>query len=103
MFFYQLDEETKLNCLKKLNRILKQNGKFIIADWGKASNELMRFTFGFVQLLDGFKATNDNVKELMLNIYKKNSHFLNVEITKSIKTMTGTFPYYTATKKQNEK
>jgi ubiquinone/menaquinone biosynthesis C-methylase UbiE len=75
LFFHQLDEETKLNCLKKLNRILKPNGKLIIADWGKTSNELMRFTFGFVQLLDGFKATNDNAKELMLNIYKKKLTF----------------------------
>lgn len=102
LVFHQLDAETKLNCLKELHRVLKPNGKLIIADWGKASNKLMRFTFGFVQLLDGFKTTNDNVKGLMPT-FIKNANFLNVETTKSINTIIGTFSYYTATKKQNEK
>lgn len=98
LVFHQLDAETKLNCLKELNRVLKPNGKLIIADWGKASNKLMRFTFGFVQLLDGFKTTNDNVKGLMPT-FIKNADFLNVATTKSINTIIGTFSYYTATKK----
>lgn len=97
LVFHQLDAETKLNCLKELNRVLKQNGKIIIADWGKAQNKLMRFTFGFVQLLDGFKTTNDNVKGLMPT-FIKNANFLNVETTNSINTIIGTFSYYTATK-----
>ena len=102
LVFHQLDAETKLNCLRELNRILKPNGKLIIADWGKASNKLMRFTFGFVQLLDGFKTTNDNVKGL-IPTFIKNSNFLNVATTKSINTIIGTFSYYTATKKKYEK
>ena len=65
LVFHQLDAETKLNCLKELHRVMKPNGKLIIADWGKAQNKLMRLTFGLVQLLDGFKTTNDNVKGLI--------------------------------------
>lgn len=98
LVFHQLDAETKLNCLKELYRVLKPNGKLIIADWGKASNKLMRFTFGFVQLLDGFKTTNDNVKGMMPT-FIKNANFINVANTKSINTIIGTFSYYTATKK----
>jgi ubiquinone/menaquinone biosynthesis C-methylase UbiE len=100
LVFHQLDAETKLNCLKELHRVLKPNGKLIIADWGKAQNKLMRFAFGFVQLLDGFKTTNDNAKGLMPT-FITNAGFLNITITKSIDTLLGTFSYFTATK--NEK
>lgn len=97
LVFHQLDTETKLNCLKELHRVIKPTGKLIIADWGKAQNKLMRFTFGFVQLLDGFKTTNDNVKGLMPTFIKK-AGFGNVATVKSINTMIGTFSYYTAVK-----
>lgn len=97
LVFHQLDAETKLNCLQELYRVLKPNGKLIIADWGKASNKLMRITFGFVQLLDGFKTTNDNVKGLMPNFIKK-AGFENGKISKSINTAIGTFSYLTANK-----
>lgn len=98
LVFHQLDAETKLNCLIELNRVLKPNGKLIIADWGKASNKLMRFTFGFVQLLDGFKTTNDNVKGFMPSFIQK-AGFENVVVTKSINTVIGTFSYFIANKK----
>lgn len=98
LVFHQLEAEIKLNCLKELHRILKPNGKLIIADWGKAANKLMRLTFGLVQLLDGFKTTNDNVKGLMPNFIVK-AGFEDVLVTKSINTAIGTFSYFQAVKK----
>jgi ubiquinone/menaquinone biosynthesis C-methylase UbiE len=98
LVFHQLDAETKLNCLKELHRVLKPTGKLIIADWGKAQNKLMRFTFGFVQLLDGFKTTNDNVKGLMPT-FITNAGFSNTSTVKSINTIIGTFSYIIAIKK----
>lgn len=98
LVFHQLDAETKLKCLKELLRILKPNGKLIIADWGKASNKFMRFTFGFVQLLDGFKTTNDNVKGLIPSFIEE-AGFRDVLVTKSINTAIGTFSYFKAIKK----
>ena len=98
LVFHQLDAEIKLNCLQELNRVLKPNGKLVIADWGKAQNKLMRFTFRLVQLLDGFKTTNDNVKGLMPDFISK-AGFDNVLITKSINTAIGTFSYFNAIKK----
>ena len=97
LVFHQLDAETKLKCLIELNRVLKPNGKVIIADWGKAQNKLMRFTFGLVQLLDGFKTTNDNVKGLMPD-FISNAGFDNVAVTKSINTAIGTFSYFSGRK-----
>lgn len=98
LVFHQLDAETKLNCLKELHRVMKPNGKLIIADWGKAQNKLMRFTFGLVQLLDGFKTTNDNVKGLMPDFISK-AGFEDVVVTNSINTAIGTFSYFNAIKK----
>ncbi len=98
LVFHQLDAETKLNCLKELHRVMKPNGKLIIADWGKAQNKLMRLTFGFVQLLDGFKTTNDNVKGLMPDFILK-AGFEDVVVTNSINTAIGTFSYFNAIKK----
>lgn len=97
LVFHQLDTKTKLLCLNELNRVLKQNGKLIIADWGKAQNKLMRLTFGLVQILDGFKTTNDNVKGRMPEFIAK-AGFINCAISKSINTAIGTFSYITANK-----
>lgn len=98
LVFHQLDAETKLSCLKEMYRVLKPNGTLIIADWGKAQNKLMRLTFGLVQILDGFKTTNDNVKGFMPQFIEQ-AHFQNVSIRQSINTAIGTFSYFKAIKK----
>ena len=98
LVFHQLDAETKNNCLNEIYRVLKPDGKLIIADWGKASNTIMRITFGLVQMLDGFKTTNDNVKGKMPQFIEKGG-FHNVIISQSINTIIGTFSYFRAIKK----
>lgn len=97
LVFHQLDAETKLKCLKELHRVLKPNGKLIIGDWGKAKNKWMRFSFYTVQLLDGFKTTNDNVKGLMPN-FITDAGFQNVSEVDFINTKIGTYSYYFANK-----
>lgn len=97
LVFHQLNVDIKLKCLKEINRVLKPNGNLIIADWGKAANSLMRLTFGLVQILDGFKTTNDNVKGLMPDFITQ-AGFQNVQISQSINTVIGTFSYFNAQK-----
>ena len=97
LVLHQLDAETKSDCLKEIYRVLKPKGQLIIADWGKASNILMRFTFGLVQIVDGFKTTNDNVKGKIPQ-FIANSGFQNIKISKSINTLLGTFSYFKAVK-----
>ncbi len=97
LVFHQLDAETKLNCLKELFRVLKPEGMLVIADWGKAKSKWMRFSFYAVQLLDGFKTTNDNVNGLMPQ-FISDAGFLDVEEEDFINTMIGTYSYYTAIK-----
>ncbi len=57
LVFHQLDKETKLSCLKEIYRVLKPNGQ--------AKSKTMRFAFYAVQILDGFRTTNDNVHGLL--------------------------------------
>ena len=97
LVFHQLDAETKLNCLKELQRVIKPNGILTIGDWGKAKSKWMRFSFYAVQLLDGFKTTNDNVNGLMPQ-YISRAGFQNVSETDYINTAIGTYSYYTANK-----
>ncbi|MBK6563888.1 MAG: class I SAM-dependent methyltransferase [Saprospiraceae bacterium] len=98
LVFHQLDAYTKTNCLKEIYRILKPGGELIIADWGKAENKIMRLAFGIVQMLDGFKTTNDNVNGKMPE-YIASVGFENVKITQSLNTAIGTFSYFKAQKK----
>ncbi len=97
LVFHQLDQSTKLSSLKEIYRVLKPNGTLIIGDWGEAKNKLMRFTFYFVQMLDGFKTTDDNVKGLLPSFIKQ-AGFKDVVETNFINTRLGTYSYYQATK-----
>ena len=97
LVFHQLDKETKLSALKEIYRILKPGGQLIIGDWGKAETKMMRFAFYAVQLLDGFKTTEDNVRGLLPELIKQVG-FIKVIQTRFINTKLGTFSYYKGTK-----
>jgi len=97
LVFHQLDAETKLYCLKEIYRVLKPNGKLIIGDWGQAKSKLMRFLFYIVQILDGFKTTNDNVNGLLPK-FMEQAGFKNVGEKDFINTRIGTYSYYRAIK-----
>ncbi len=97
LVFHQLDQDTKLSSLKEIYRVLKPDGELIVGDWGKAKNKIMRLTFYFVQLLDGFKTTDDNVKGLLPKFIEQ-AGFRNVTEVGFINTKIGTYSYYQATK-----
>jgi len=97
LVFHQLDKETKLSCLKEIYRVLKPNGQLTIGDWGQAKSKTMRIAFYAVQILDGFKTTNDNVNGLLPKFIEQ-AGFNNVTETDFINTKIGTFSYYKATK-----
>jgi len=93
LVFHQLEDSTKLNCLREIYRVLKPGGKLIIGDWGKAKNRWMRTVFYTVQLLDGFKTTTANVKGLLPD-YIREAGFSGVQETGFINTRIGSFCYY---------
>jgi len=93
LVFHQLDQATKLACIKEIFRVLKPGGQVVIGDWGKAKNKTARFAFYLVQMLDGFKTTNDNVNGL-LPLFIEQSGFQQVTETGFINTKIGTYSYY---------
>lgn len=97
LVFHHLDKNQKENSLKEIYRVLKPNGELHIADWGKPNHFGMRIAFYFVQFLDGFKTTTDNIKGLIPE-YLKNAQFNNVETSKSFNTIFGTLWLYKGTK-----
>ena len=97
LVFHHLDRETKLSSLKEIHRVLKPNGQLIIGDWGKAKSKIMRIAFYAVQIFDGFKTTNDNVKGLLPK-YIQQSGFKYVTEIDFINMTIGTYSYYSATK-----
>ncbi|MEY4150129.1 MAG: hypothetical protein RL555_733 [Bacteroidota bacterium] len=89
LVIHHLTTEQKQEAFQEFKRILKPGGEVHIADWGKESNFLMRLMFHFVQLLDGYKTTNDNVKGRLPEIIR-GAGFNTVNIVKHFNTTLGT-------------
>lgn len=89
LVLHHLTTDEKVEVFKEFKRVLKEDGEIHIADWGKASNKLMRLMFNVVQILDGYKTTNDNVQGKLMQIMKE-AGFKKVEITDQINTALGT-------------
>lgn len=60
LFFHHLSRESKLETLHEVNRVLKPDGEFHVADWGLPTSRLMRGVSYLIQFLDGFETTADN-------------------------------------------
>ena len=97
LVFHHLDAGQKANSFTEIKRVLKPGGELHIADWGKPSNMAMRSAFYFVQFLDGFKTTADNVKGL-LPAYMTDVGFQDVTNTNHFNTIFGTLRLMKATK-----
>ncbi len=93
LVFHQLDRTQKASALGEIHRVLKPGGELHIGDWGKARHIGMRLAFLLVQLLDGFKTTNDNVKGLLPG-FIENAGFQEVGEAGFINTGIGTFSFY---------
>lgn len=89
LVLHHLTTDQKIETFKEFKRVIKEDGEIHIADWGKASNKLMRLMFHIVQILDGYKTTNDNVQGKLPQLMKE-AGFKKIEITDEINTVLGT-------------
>ena len=99
LVFHQLDTATKKDCLREIYRVLKPGGLLIIGDWGKPKSRFRRWLFYAVQLLDGFKTTQENVEGLIPE-YMLECGFKQVAETGYVNTRIGTYCYYLGKKEK---
>ena len=97
LFFHHLSWVNKKRTACELFRVLKPGAELHIADWGRADNALMRGLFLTVQLLDGFKNTQDNVSGKLIALFEQ-SGFVEVTQRQSFSTIYGTLALYSAVK-----
>jgi ubiquinone/menaquinone biosynthesis C-methylase UbiE len=97
LVIHHLTTEHKKFAFCEFKRVLKPNGELHIADWGKPTNLFMRLLFHIVQLLDGYKTTNDNVKGL-IPVLLSNEGFKQVKNRQYFNTVLGTVQLYSTIK-----
>jgi ubiquinone/menaquinone biosynthesis C-methylase UbiE len=97
LFFHHLSWADKVKTANEIYRVLKPGGEIHIADWGRSENSLMRGLFFFIQILDGFKNTQDNVTGKLIPLFEQ-SGFIEVKQKNTFSTMFGTMALYSAVK-----
>jgi len=102
LFFHHLTWQNKQRTAQELFRILKPGAELHIADWGRPTSIFMRGLFLFVQILDGFKTTQDNVDGKLITLFSE-AGFSEVKQQTTISTIFGTMTLYSAAKKTANK
>ena len=97
LFFHHLSWHDKRRTVREVFRVLQPGGELHVADWGKASNIFMRVLFVFVQILDGFRSTQDNVSGKLIQLFEEEG-FVNVAERETVNTVFGTMALYSAVK-----
>jgi len=100
LFFHHLKSEEKVRTMKEVYRVLKPGGKFHVCDWGHPSNSFSKVMSLFVQLLDGFEVTRDNMEGLLPS-YIESAGFVELGELSHVETNFGTLDFMSAKKPMN--
>jgi ubiquinone/menaquinone biosynthesis C-methylase UbiE len=96
LFFHHLETAAKERTAAEIARVLRPNGRLHVADWGQASDPLMRALALPVRLLDGFAPTRDNVNGRLPQVLSTAGLSGAAEIDR-LRTAFGTLSLYRAT------
>ena len=97
LFFHHLSWADKQRTVREVFRVVKPGGELHVADWGRAGGPLMRGLFLFVQALDGFENTRDNVAGRLVELFEQGG-FAQVAQRRAFGTLFGTMALYSAVK-----
>ncbi|MDA1080741.1 MAG: methyltransferase domain-containing protein [Gemmatimonadetes bacterium] len=97
LFFHHLSWENKQLTARELFRVMKPGSELHVADWGRATDVVMRGLFLVVQLLDGFENTQDNVTGRLVPLFE-GAGFADVSLRRTFSTAYGTMALYRAVK-----
>lgn len=89
LFFHHLTDEAKADTAEEIRRVLRLGGRFLIADWGRPQDPLMRAMFVNVQMLDGFRSTSSNVRGKLPEILRE-AGLKRVTVADRLRTPFGT-------------
>jgi len=73
LVFHHLDTEAKNKAMKEICRVLKNNGKFYLFDFGKPKSRFSLIAWFAVHLEDGYDNINGNIPSMLLNAGFKNA------------------------------
>jgi ubiquinone/menaquinone biosynthesis C-methylase UbiE len=96
LFFHHLSEEAKLRTSREVHRVLRPGGRFVIGDFGRPQDPVMRAAVLGIQLGDGFENTRANVAGRIPKILRE-AGFANAEVSDRIRTPIGTIEVVVAT------
>jgi ubiquinone/menaquinone biosynthesis C-methylase UbiE len=88
LVFHHLPADVKRGALVEARRVLTPGGRLLICDVGRSQDPVMRAVFFFVQLLDGFETTQENVNGKLPQLIAK-SGFNDVAILGRVRTGGG--------------
>jgi hypothetical protein len=85
---HHLAPDTKTLALAEIKRMLRADGRLVIADYGSPVDPLMRLAFSFVQLLDGLQTTRQHIAGQLPDLIAQAG--FDVSTIDRLRTMTGT-------------
>jgi ubiquinone/menaquinone biosynthesis C-methylase UbiE len=97
LFFHHLNRDSKTASLKEIFRVLRKNGRVVVADWVMPSSRLMRVLFYQIQFLDGFENTEDHVAGKFPTLME-NAGFIDCTVTDDLSTVFGSISVFEAAK-----
>jgi ubiquinone/menaquinone biosynthesis C-methylase UbiE len=89
LVFHHLPTKVKRDALVEARRVLVRSGRLLICDVGRAQDPMMRALFLLVQLLDGFKTTQENARGKLPQIVAE-AGFKDVAVLQRFRTGGGT-------------
>ena len=85
----------KVRTAWEIYRAVRPGGELHLADWGRSTEPLMCGAFMTIQLLDGFRNTQDNVEGRLIEVFQR-AGFSGVRQQRTFSTVLGTMALYSA-------